>query len=177
MVVLYQLNDDPRNWLFEPSVESSKAFSFERPLDGRWIRYWPWPYANHRKGVFLDQAVQNTEEYTEALMRAENEEIRLLYVGMTRARDYLVFAARKGNHKWLDQLTDKNNIKTFNLPQDEAATDQNFRMVSLEEQNLYPPPLRLSVGLPAPIPRPKDSVNWILLELLSSMYGVGRMAA
>jgi ATP-dependent helicase/nuclease subunit A len=138
MVVLYQLNDESKNWLFEPSVESSKAFSFEKPLEGRWIRYWPWPYANHRKGVFLDADVQNTQEYTEALRRAENEEIRLLYVGMTRARDYLVFAARKGNHKWLDQLTDKNNIKTFNLPQDAAATDQGFRFISLEETEPLP---------------------------------------
>ncbi|HSE84644.1 MAG TPA: UvrD-helicase domain-containing protein, partial [Candidatus Binatia bacterium] len=126
MVILYQLDAEPRNWLFEPAVESSKAFSFEKPLDGRWIRYWPWPYANHRKGVFLDATVQNTPEYAAALRRAENEQVRLLYVGMTRARDYLVFAARKGNHKWLDQLTDENNSKTFNLPQDEASNDQEF---------------------------------------------------
>ena len=138
MVVLYQLNEEPRNWLFEPSVESSMAFSFEKPLEGRWIRYWPWPYANHRKGVFLDATVQNTPEYTAALRRAENEEIRLLYVGMTRARDYLVFAARKGYHKWLDQLTDKNNVKTFKLPQDEASTDQGFRVVSLQETEPLP---------------------------------------
>ena len=138
MVVLYQLNEEPKNWLFEPSVESSQGFSFEKPLEGRWIRYWPWPYANHRKGVFLDAAVQNTQEYAAALRRAENEEIRLLYVGMTRARDYLAFAARKGNHKWLDQLTDKNNVKTFNLPQDDAATDQGFRVVGLGETEPLP---------------------------------------
>ena len=138
MVVLYQLDAEPKNWLFEPSVESSMAFSFEKPLEGRWIRYWPWPYANHRKGVFLDAAVQNTAEYTAALRRAENEEIRLLYVGMTRARDYLVFAARKGSHKWLDQLTDKNSIKTFNLPQDETAAVQGFCLVNLEETEPLP---------------------------------------
>jgi ATP-dependent exoDNAse (exonuclease V) beta subunit len=63
----------------------------------------------------------------------------LLYVGMTRARDYLVFAARKGSHKWLDQLTDKNNIKTLSLPQDEAAKDQQFRVVSLAETEPLPP--------------------------------------
>jgi len=65
---------------------------------------------------------------------------------MTRARDYLVFAARKGNHKWLDQLTDKNNVKTFNLPQDEAATDHGFRVVSLEETE--------------PLPSTGQSVTW-----------------
>ena len=133
MVVLYQLNEEPKNWLFEPSVESSVAFSFEKPLEGRWIRYWPWPYANHRKGVVLDQAVQNTQEYAAALKRAENEEIRLLYVGMTRARDYLVFAAREGCHKWLDQLKGKNNVQTFILPQDETAKVQGFRVVGLKE--------------------------------------------
>ena len=133
MVVLYQLNEEPKNWLFEPSVESSVAFSFEKPLEGRWIRYWIWPYANHRKGVVLDQAVQNTQEYAAALKRAENEEIRLLYVGMTRARDYLVFAAREGCHKWLDQLKNKKDVKTFILPQDETAELQGFRVVGLKE--------------------------------------------
>ncbi|MGH8546882.1 MAG: PD-(D/E)XK nuclease family protein, partial [Gammaproteobacteria bacterium] len=81
----------------------------------------------------LDQAVQNTQEYAASLKRTENEEIRLLYVGMTRARDYLVFAAREGCHKWLDQLKDKKNVQTFILPQDETAKVQGFRVVSLKE--------------------------------------------
>jgi hypothetical protein len=25
-----------------------------RGSKGRWIRYWPWPYANHRKGAWTD---------------------------------------------------------------------------------------------------------------------------
>jgi len=161
MVILYQLDAEPRNWLFEPAVESSKAFSFEKPLDGRWIRYWPWPYANHRKGVFLDQTVQNTQEYTAALRRAENEQIRLLYVGMTRARDYLAFAARKGNLKWLDQLTDEKNIKTFNLPQDEAATNQEFQVISLQETEPLPPSSQMVnwfAGIDARSERPQKAI-------------------
>ncbi|MBI4529383.1 MAG: UvrD-helicase domain-containing protein [Deltaproteobacteria bacterium] len=132
MVILYQLNEEPKNWLFEPTVESNVKFSFERPLEGRWIRYWPWPYANHKKGVFLGEAVEATPEYAMAQSRAENEEIRLLYVGMTRARDYLVFAARQGGHKWLDQLRDKKNVRTFVLPQDETVNIQGFRVLDLE---------------------------------------------
>jgi len=146
MVILYQLDAAPRNWLFEPAVENSIAFSFEKPLDGRWIRYWPWPYANHSKNVSLDETVQNTPEFAAALRRAENEQVRLLYVGMTRARDYLFFAARKGNHKWLDQLTDKKNLKTFDLPQDEASNDQGFRVISLEETE--------------PLPSSSQTVSW-----------------
>jgi ATP-dependent helicase/nuclease subunit A len=146
MAILFQLNDEPKNWLFEPTVESSVDFSFEKPLEGRWIRYWPWPSANHKKGVLLDEAVENTPEYLTALRRAENEEIRLLYVGMTRARDYLVLAARKGRHKWLDQLKDKKNIQTFVLPQDETAGDRGFRVVPLENTE--------------PLPSTDQAVSW-----------------
>ncbi len=131
MVILYQLDQEPKNWLFQPSVESSSAFNFENPLQDRWIRYWPWPYGNYRKDVFLDQKVEGTQEHKTALRQAENEVIRLLYVGMTRARDYLVFAARQGKHKWLDQLSDSKGTKTFYLPQNGKAP--GFRIVSLKE--------------------------------------------
>ena len=105
----------------------------------------------------MDQAVQNTQEYAAALKRAENEEIRLLYVGMTRARDYLVFAAREGCHKWLDQLKNKKDVKTFILPQDETAEVQGFRVVGLNEIEPLSPQARPSVGSTALLPEPKDN--------------------
>jgi ATP-dependent helicase/nuclease subunit A len=118
MVILYQLDREPKNWLFEPSVEASMPFRWEEPLQGRWIRYWPWPYGANRKGVFLDEAVLKTREHESAGEKALHEEIRLLYVGMTRARDYLVLAARPGKHSWLDLLEDRKGVKTFELPQE-----------------------------------------------------------
>lgn len=133
MVVLYQLDEEPRNWLYEPTVESPSEFSFEQPLRGRWIRYWPWPYGNNRNGVHLDGVVPNTAEYQTSLRRAENEQIRLLYVGMTRARDYLVFATRSGKQKWLDQLRNEQNIRTFELPQTGSSADSSFNVLALKE--------------------------------------------
>ena len=98
-------------------------FRWEKPLEGRWIRYWPWPYGATRKGVFLDEALLETPEHESAREKAIHEEIRLLYVGMTRARDYLVLAARPAKHSWLDLLEDREGVKTFALPQDSKKQD------------------------------------------------------
>ncbi len=135
MVILYQLNQEPRNWLFAPSVEPAARFDWENPLQDRWIRYWPWPYGRNRKGIYLDEAVQETSEYKTATTRAAYEDIRLLYVGMTRARDYLVFAARPGKHAWIDLLEDKQGVKTFELPQDEkkAGPSSPISIIPLTE--------------------------------------------
>lgn len=58
-----------------------------RPLESRWVRYWPWPFGSQQVGVGLTigQELQDEEE------RLKHELTRLMYVGMTRARDYLVW--------------------------------------------------------------------------------------
>jgi ATP-dependent exoDNAse (exonuclease V) beta subunit len=74
----------------------------------------------------VDEAVKKSPEYKEVLGLELKEAIRLLYVGMTRARDYLFFAVGvkdKGNDKgknltnWLDLLKDKDENKLLSLPQ------------------------------------------------------------
>jgi ATP-dependent exoDNAse (exonuclease V) beta subunit len=54
---------------------------------------------------------------------------------MTRARDYLVLAARPRKHAWLDLLEDKQGVKTFELPQDSKKQDGKslFQIVPLVE--------------------------------------------
>ena len=126
MVVMYDLNWDRDINPFGAHVESDKeSFDPTQPLSGRRIRYWPWPYASHKKGVGLDESVQSTQEYKEVALQEQKESMRLLYVGMTRARDYLVFAVgvdTKGNNstQWLDLLKDKEEKKIVKLPLDEG---------------------------------------------------------
>ncbi len=141
MVILYQLDREPKNRLFEPSIEASGPFQWEKPLLGRWIRYWPWPYGANRNGVFLDEAVLETREHASAREKAVHEEIRLLYVGMTRARDYLVLSARPEKHTWLDLLEDRQGVKTFELPQDseKRGSKSLFQIVPLVEAEVKEP--------------------------------------
>ncbi len=122
MVVMYDLNWDRDVNPFGAHVESDKeSFDPTQPLAGRRIRYWPWPYGSHKKGVGLDESVQSSKEYEEVALQERKESMRLLYVGMTRARDYLVFAVgidTKGKNatQWLDLLKDKEGKRVVKLP-------------------------------------------------------------
>lgn len=105
LVVLTGLNREPKPRLFEPVAEAEGALDWRDPLAGRWIRYWPWPYASQSKDVGLDEAALTSPFGQAAELRARQEETRLLYVGVTRARDYAVFAPpAKGELKWLQVL-------------------------------------------------------------------------
>lgn len=105
LVVLTGLNREPKPRLFEPVAEAEGALNWRDPLAGRWIRYWPWPYASLSKDVGLDEAALTSPLGQQAALRARQEETRLLYVGVTRARDYVVFAPpTKGELKWLQVL-------------------------------------------------------------------------
>ena len=105
LVVLTGLNREPKPRLFEPVAEAEGALDWRDPLAGRWIRYWPWPYASQSKDVGLDEAALISPLGQQAALRAKQEETRLLYVGVTRARDYVVFAPpAKGEMKWLQVL-------------------------------------------------------------------------
>lgn len=105
LVVLTGLNREPKPRLFEPVAEADGALDWRDPLAGRWIRYWPWPYASQSKDVGLDEAALTSPLGQQAALRARQEETRLLYVGVTRARDYVIFAPpTKGELKWLQVL-------------------------------------------------------------------------
>ncbi len=107
LVVLTGLNREPKPRLFEPVAEAEGDLDWRDPLAGRWIRYWPWPYGSQSKDVGLDEAALTSPLGQEAGLRAKQEETRLLYVGVTRARDYVVFAPpAKGELKWLHVLDD-----------------------------------------------------------------------
>ena len=56
--------------------------------------------------LHLDGAALASPEYAALKEKGCREEARLLYVGVTRARDYLVLAGVPGKTAWLDQLVD-----------------------------------------------------------------------
>ena len=111
MVVLLDLHSARDPSAFGFSVETGGEFDVWEPLRDRWVRFWPWPYGGQRKHVHLDTSVLKTAEHREATRREHAEAVRLLYVGMTRARDYLVLATRNSARaglqvSWLDLLAD-----------------------------------------------------------------------
>lgn len=117
VVILTGLDATPKARVFgvfsEPSPE---PFDPEAPLKGRWIRCWPWPYGKKKKCSF-DEQIESSPEQINALDNEQRERLRLLYVGMTRARDYLVLSAKEKKNVlhlgWLDAALNADNPQTL----------------------------------------------------------------
>lgn len=107
ITVLYGLGANREPNAFGVHVASDReSFSFEDPLGGRWIRYWPDPFqpkpfgpgmpSSYKGSTTLHSAVRGGAEHRAEAKRAASENLRLLYVGWTRARDVLVLASKDG---------------------------------------------------------------------------------
>ncbi len=81
-----------------------KEVDLDDVLGGRWLRYWVNPYADQVKNTPLDVRLTQSPIYQNRYQQALAEEARLLYVGVTRARDYLVFVSREKPTKWLNRV-------------------------------------------------------------------------
>jgi ATP-dependent exoDNAse (exonuclease V) beta subunit len=129
-VVLYDLDAVPnRGWPFGITVESMKeTIDPLKPLEDRAIRYWPWPYGLQRQRVPLQDKADKTREAGIARSQGIAENLRLLYVGMTRARDYLILAGRPTMYGtvWLDALVDDNHQRILTLPCNEQSAEEEI---------------------------------------------------
>jgi ATP-dependent exoDNAse (exonuclease V) beta subunit len=84
-------------------VAERKEVDLSAPLAGRWLRYWVNPYGKLTGGVPWLETLAESEWQTESTENATAEEARLLYVGFTRARDYLILPTSKNGAPWLDR--------------------------------------------------------------------------
>jgi ATP-dependent helicase/nuclease subunit A len=104
---------------FGVSVEPTQTgFDPLRPLADRWVRYWPWPYGPQKTKTGLEARLEEAPELARARARFWSEEARVMYVGMTRARDYLALAVRgsgKNVTAWLDLLQDDDGTPVLDV--------------------------------------------------------------
>jgi ATP-dependent exoDNAse (exonuclease V) beta subunit len=177
VVVLSQLDFARERSVFEPSVEPAGSFDFARPLEGRWIRWWPWPYGRMSSGLALLDRARRTAEAARTLERDRRERLRLLYVGFTRPRDLLVLCAgvtAKGvvRQEALQLLRDGDGAPLleapFQAPPGAArlvAAGQGWPCTVRELSGLPLPPAAAARGATrwyaaAPAgPRPRETVN------------------
>jgi len=120
VVILSSLDAAPRADAFGVKIQSPEApLDPERPLEGRWIRYFPRPLAGRTKSLGFAEREAESEQGREARQDEQCERARLLYVGCTRARDHLILAARNRNGElatqWLDELRDSSGSSLLQL--------------------------------------------------------------
>jgi hypothetical protein len=91
-------------------------------LAGRWLRCWVNPYANLFANSVLAARLANSEARQRKREEALAEEARLLYVGITRARDYLVLPVRGEAPEWLERVYGGSGKPTPLFPSDAGGT-------------------------------------------------------
>ena len=127
-VVCHSLEGLLRSDLFGMSIVSENdQIDLEQVLAGRWLRFWINPYADQKGGTALVERLENSEMSKIAKEQALQEEARLLYVGMTRARDYLIFPTRKKPTAWLNRIWQEGeeNIPTLDENSGETQWEWN----------------------------------------------------
>jgi ATP-dependent exoDNAse (exonuclease V) beta subunit len=106
VVICHSLTDNLREniWGFR-IVRTKPEIDIQQPLANRLLCYWINPYADQKGKTALEETVNNHPARLEAKQDALAEEARLMYVGITRARDYLIFpSAPKRPTKWLNRV-------------------------------------------------------------------------
>jgi ATP-dependent helicase/nuclease subunit A len=124
VVILTSLDSETKGGAFGTSVIAAPSFDPSNPLDKRSIRYWPWPFGSQKNFDELDERLLGRKEEISAIELAVKESHRLMYVGMTRARDRMILAVRKHETKkdtvlktgWLDELSDRKGVPLLELP-------------------------------------------------------------
>ncbi|MBP5584790.1 MAG: UvrD-helicase domain-containing protein [Lentisphaeria bacterium] len=92
IVILGSLDAEGKSGAFDIRVNQAESFDMNCPLKDRTIHYWPWPFGNSRKLDALDRALSDNPIQRLAEQQEREEGKRLLYVGLTRARDQVIFA-------------------------------------------------------------------------------------
>ncbi|MEL7117887.1 MAG: UvrD-helicase domain-containing protein [Bacteroidota bacterium] len=84
-------------------VYKTEEVDLDNLLGNRWLRYWVNPYGKQIRKTHLDESLKESEVQAEKQKQALQEEARLLYVGITRARDYLIFPTSENPTFWLNR--------------------------------------------------------------------------
>ena len=112
MVVLYDLHKVKKVSPFGVSVEQkAEEMDFRNILEGRWLRFFPNPYGRSYAKSRYFEAIEQSDLMARAINKDMTENARLLYVGVTRARDYLVVPSSEYNNSlsWLNQTFSERN--------------------------------------------------------------------
>ncbi|PHN06192.1 UvrD-helicase domain-containing protein [Flavilitoribacter nigricans] len=85
-------------------IPETDTVDLDNILGNRWLRYWVNPYADQFRNTPLAEKIDAGTDKAQKTQQALQEEARLLYVGLTRARDYLIFPSGHRPTQWLNRV-------------------------------------------------------------------------
>lgn len=106
IVICHNLDNRLREDIFGVRiVQTVDKIDLNQPLAGRLLCYWVNPYSDQIKGTDLADEVGNHPAKMISKKADLAEEARVLYVGFTRARDYLILpSVPKKPTRWLNRV-------------------------------------------------------------------------
>ncbi len=133
IVILHSLEEKLKDGVFGTNIISeSEVIDLNDLLGNRWLRFWVNPYNDHSGKTKLEERISESVEKKRATRSALEEETRLMYVGITRSRDYLIFPTRKGAATlWLNRTWHSGNESLPTL--DEESQRSPWSTISKEE--------------------------------------------
>jgi ATP-dependent exoDNAse (exonuclease V) beta subunit len=110
-------------------------------LGNRWLRFWINPFADQLRRTRLEEKLLQSTAHAEARRIALAEEARLLYVGLTRARDYLILPTTAKSTGWLNRVFNSGNedIPVLDPHSDETPFYDGQRVLYADTKILYKP--------------------------------------
>lgn len=137
-----ELNTKMNNLTIVPENED---IDLSNILGNRWVRLWINPYGKNNKKTVLWENIEKSPEWAIQNKQDLAEEIRIFYVGFTRARDYLIlplidkkFAVI--NRIWHKDLEEINVLDTNNdlltIPWKEEKVE--IQKISFEYEDQFP---------------------------------------
>ncbi|MCB1174300.1 MAG: UvrD-helicase domain-containing protein [Leptospiraceae bacterium] len=117
VVICASLNKSYSGHVFGSYMEAPDKIDLDDPLRGRRLRFWLNPFGLRSKiPGFSDSLAERIER---AQDRENTEALRVLYVGLTRARDRLILFSSKKN-TWLDLLFDAGSTERITAVETEG---------------------------------------------------------
>ncbi|MFN7118474.1 MAG: 3'-5' exonuclease [Saprospiraceae bacterium] len=122
-------------------IPETEEVDLDNVLGNRWLRYWVNPYNDQYRGTPLAERIEASEVKSAKTAQALQEEARLLYVGLTRARDYLVIPTTPKPTKWLNRVWHNGNEDYPTLDADSYESPWTWNNKILAKQTeLFPYP-------------------------------------
>ena len=166
VTICADLNFEHKTGLWDLAVLQDAAFDPQNPLANRRLRFWPWPFGGQQTGIPLKTRIESSGAGRFAYAAAAREELRLLYVGFTRARDVLVLVTRRGEtNAWVNLLQapwlkpDEGDGTIIDMPLGSARVPCRSRIIEPPASIIaptaaanfrwFPPPLQPTPKLPA----------------------------
>ncbi len=139
-VICFDLDQSLRADVWGRSVipdDPDQEVDLADPLAHRWLRFWVNPYDRLSGGIAWVDALNESPWKAQATEDALAEEARLLYVGCTRARDYLILPTGKPGAPWVDRVYARGSAATTVLSPEITETPFSWDGYDIDKTNKH----------------------------------------